>query len=143
MAHKEGEFILYTDGASRGNPGDAGAGAVLVDAGGTVVATAKKYLGTCTNNEAEYRALILGLEEALKRKIRRLNIRLDSELIVRQIEGTYRVKNKNLQGLMKEVRKLLSFLDGYSVAHVERSFNSAADRLANQAIDEAMQGKTA
>lgn len=138
MAYKERDFILYTDGASRGNPGAAGAGAVLIDGDGTVVATAKKFLGVCTNNEAEYRALILGLEEALRRKIRRLRICLDSELIVRQIEGAYRVKNKNLQGLMKEVRKLLSFLDGYTVAHVERNLNSAADRLANQAIDEGM-----
>ena len=138
MAHKDGEFTLYTDGASRGNPGDAGAGVVLLDGSGAVVATAKKYLGVCTNNEAEYRALILGLEEALKRKMRHLKIFLDSELIVRQIEGIYRVKNKNLQGLMKEVRRLLSFLDSYSVAHVERHFNAAADRLANQAIDEAM-----
>jgi ribonuclease HI len=138
MAHKDETFTLHTDGASRGNPGDAGAGAVLLDGSGAVVATAKKYLGICTNNEAEYRALILGLEAALKLKMRHLKIFLDSELIVRQIEGVYRVKNKNLQGLMKEVRKLLSFLESYSVAHVERHFNSVADRLANQAIDEAM-----
>ncbi|MBN2282632.1 MAG: ribonuclease HI family protein [Deltaproteobacteria bacterium] len=137
----EGEiFNLYSDGASRGNPGDAGVGVIIYDGAGDMVVTAKRYLGTCTNNEAEYRALILGLEEALKRGMRTLNIFLDSELLVRQINGQYRVKNSNLQVLMQEVRKLLSFLDTYSVEHVRREKNTAADRLANEAIDEALKG---
>lgn len=130
-------YSLYSDGASRGNPGEGGAGAVLLDARGEIVVTAKQFLGTCTNNEAEYRALMLGLEEALKRGIRTLHIYMDSELLVRQILGIYRVKNSNLQVLMKEVRKLLSFLDDYSVSHVPRERNAVADRLANEAIDEA------
>ena len=138
MVSKGETFSLYSDGASRGNPGNGGAGAVLYDRSGNVVATAKLFLGLCTNNEAEYRALILGLEEALKRGVRDLGIFLDSELLVRQIEGIYRVKNRNLQGLMQEVRKLLSFLDAYRVEHVERGRNQMADSLANEAIDEAL-----
>jgi ribonuclease HI len=131
-------FNLYSDGASRGNPGNGGGGAVLYDESGAVIATVKRYLGVCTNNEAEYRALMLGLEEALRRGIKNLKIFLDSELLVRQIEGIYRVKNQNLQGLMHEVRKLLSLLDTYNVEHVAREKNKMADSLANEAIDEAL-----
>jgi ribonuclease HI len=131
-------FILYSDGASRGNPGNGGGGAVLYDGSGAVIATVKRYLGVCTNNEAEYRALMLGLEEAVKRGIKNLKIFLDSELLVRQIAGIYRVKNHNLQGLMYEVRKLLSLLDTYTVEHVMREKNRVADSLANEAIDEAL-----
>jgi ribonuclease HI len=129
---------LYTDGACRGNPGQGGAGAVLMDEDGNIFATAKYSLGLCTNNIAEYKALILGMEEALKRQCRHLNIFLDSELVVNQINGTYRVKNDNLKVLMRDVRKLLSYFDSYTVEHVDRSRNHIADRLANEAIDEAL-----
>jgi len=128
---------LYTDGACRGNPGQGGAGAVLVDDGGNIFAAIKNSLGLCTNNIAEYRALILGLEEALKRRCRKLHIFLDSELLVNQINGTYKVKNENLKVLMRDVRKLLSRFESYTVEHVDRSKNQIADRLANEAIDEA------
>jgi ribonuclease HI len=130
-------FSLYTDGASRGNPGDAGAGAVLYDDKGNILITAKKALGICTNNEAEYKALILGLEESLKEKCKCISVFLDSELLVRQINGVYRVKNKRLQDLMKDVRGLFSRFDEYTVEHVMRDKNTMADRLANEAIDEA------
>ncbi len=129
---------LYTDGACRGNPGDGGAGAALFDENGRVVTTAKKFLGTCTNNEAEYGALILGLEEALKAKHKSIRIFLDSELLVRQINGVYRVKNSRLKELMKDVRKYLSMFDEYTVDHVPRSGNKMADRLANEAIDDSV-----
>lgn len=129
-------YALYTDGASRGNPGKAGGGAILYDESGQIISSAKNFLGVCTNNIAEYRALILGLEEALSNGCRCLRIFLDSELLVKQINGSYRVKNGNLIKLMKDVRKLLSFLDEYSVEHIERNKNKAADRLANEAIDE-------
>ncbi len=128
---------LYTDGASRGNPGHAGAGAVLVNEKGVAVAMVKRYLGQCTNNVAEYRALIMGLEEALRIHGRRLRIFLDSELLVNQINGSYRVKNENLKVLMQDVRRLLSSLDGYTVQHIGRSGNHLADGLANEAIEEA------
>jgi len=129
---------LYTDGACRGNPGQGGAGAVLIDEEGNVFATRKTSLGLCTNNIAEYKALILGLEEALKRKCRRLNIFLDSELLVNQINGQYKVKNENLKIMMRDVRKLLSYLDSFTVSHIDRSQNRLADKLANEAIDEAV-----
>lgn len=130
-------YDLYTDGASRGNPGKAGGGAILYDENGHIISSAKDFFGVCTNNIAEYRALILGLEKALGKGCRCLRIFLDSELLVRQIQGSYRVKNENLAKLMTEVRKLLSFLDEYTIKHIERAKNKAADRLANEAIDEA------
>ena len=129
---------LYTDGACRGNPGLGGAGAVLLDDGGNIFAAIKKSLGLCTNNIAEYKALILGLEEALKRHCRKLRIFLDSELLVNQINGKYKVKNENLKILMGDVRKLLSCFDSYTVEHVDRSKNQLADRLANEAVNEAL-----
>jgi len=130
-------FNLYTDGACRGNPGSGGAGAVLLDENGNAVASVKKFLGLCTNNVAEYRALILGLEEAINRRCRIVHIFLDSELLVRQINGVYKVKDETLKVLMREVRRLLTALDEYTVEHVGRSQNHMADRLANEAIDEA------
>jgi len=128
---------LYTDGACRGNPGQGGAGAVLVDERGEIVAALRHSLGHCTNNIAEYRALILGLEEALKKRYSQLNIFLDSELLVNQIKGSYKVKNENLKILMSEVRKLLSYFDSYKIEHIDRSLNHMADKLANEAIDKA------
>ncbi len=132
----EGALKLYTDGACRGNPGYGGAGAVLVDEEGNTIASVKKSLGICTNNIAEYSALILGLEEALKKQCRRLHIFLDSELLVKQINGSYRVKSAHLKMLMQDVKKLLSSFDGYTIEHIARSYNQDADRLANEAIDE-------
>ncbi|MBW2673621.1 MAG: ribonuclease HI family protein [Deltaproteobacteria bacterium] len=133
---EEKAIRLYTDGACRGNPGNGGAGAVLFDEQGGVVATAKKFLGTCTNNEAEYAALILGLQEACSSGHKTIQVFLDSELLVRQINGVYRVKNTRLKELMKEVQRHLSMFDGYTVKHVPRSENAVADRLANEAIDD-------
>jgi ribonuclease HI len=129
---------LFTDGACRGNPGSGGAGAVLVGESGEVVSTAKRFLGHCTNNIAEYQALILGLGEALGRGATAISIYLDSELIVRQIQGVYRVKNPTLKPLMADVRALLDRFDTWQVAHVPRSENAVADKLANEAIDEAL-----
>jgi len=129
-------FSLYTDGASRGNPGPGGAGSVIRDGEGTVIATLKKYLGLCTNNEAEYQALIMGLEEAVRRGCSRLDIFLDSELLVRHISGAYRIKSKNLLKYFNQVKNLLSLFESYTITHIDRSLNRAADRLANEAIDE-------
>ena len=129
---------LFTDGACRGNPGNGGAGAVLVGKDGEVVGTAKKFLGHCTNNIAEYQALLLGLEEAQGRGATAISIYLDSELLVRQIQGVYRVKNPTLKPLMAGVRTLLERFDTWQVAHVPRCNNAVADKLANEAIDEAL-----
>lgn len=129
---------LFTDGACRGNPGNGGAGAVLVGENGEVVKTAKRFLGHCTNNIAEYQALILGLGEALGRGATAISIYLDSELIVRQIQGIYRVKNPTLKPLMADVRALLDRFDTWQVSHVPRSENAVADKLANEAIDDTL-----
>jgi ribonuclease HI/probable phosphoglycerate mutase len=130
--------VLYSDGASRGNPGHGGAGAVLMTEKGEVLLTVHQYLGLCTNNVAEYKALIYGLEGAVKQGCRRIEILMDSELLVRQINNVYRVKNANLIDLMKEVRKWLARFEAYEVKHIRRTQNMLADQLANQAIDEAM-----
>jgi ribonuclease HI len=129
---------LFTDGACRGNPGQGGAGAVLMDRNGEVVGKAKKFLGHCTNNIAEYRALILGLEAALERGAAVISIYLDSELLVRQIQGIYRVKNPDLKPLMVEIRDLLDRFETWKIEHVPRSKNALADGLANEAIDETL-----
>ena len=126
---------LYSDGACRGNPGVGGAGAVITDAEGSVIWEGKEYLGHCTNNIAEYKALILGLKGALAEGYKNLEVYLDSELLANQINGSYRVKNENLKVLMNEVRSLLTSFDSIQVKHVLRSRNSHADRLANLAID--------
>jgi len=132
----ERNYKLFTDGACRGNPGVGGAGAVITDDRENVVWEGKKYLGHCTNNIAEYRALIMGLNGALDNGYKNLEVYLDSELLARQINGSYRVKNENLKILMKDIRGLLASFDSVAVRHVPRLHNSHADRLANLAIDE-------
>ncbi len=126
---------LYTDGASRGNPGKAGAGAVLYDAAGAELETASEYLGVCTNNVAEYRALLLGLELAASSRCTELAVYLDSELIVRQIQGRYKVKNEALKPLYRKARQKLAEFSDWSITHVPRSQNKRADTLANLGID--------
>lgn len=129
-------YKLFSDGACRGNPGIGGAGAVITDDADHVIWEGKEYLGHCTNNIAEYKALILGLRGALAQGYKNLQIYMDSELLAKQINGAYRVKNANLQILMKEVRDLLELFDRVEVKHVPRLHNSHADKLANLAIDE-------
>jgi ribonuclease HI len=126
---------LYSDGACRGNPGIGGAGAVITDGEGIVLWEGKEYLGYCTNNIAEYKALILGLRGALAQGHKNLEVYLDSELLANQINGSYRVKNENLKVLMTEVRSLLASFESIEVKHVLRCHNSNADKLANLAID--------
>jgi len=126
---------LYSDGACRGNPGVGGAGAVITDEEGSVLWEGREYLGYCTNNIAEYKALILGLKGALTEGFNNLEVYLDSELLTNQINGSYRVKNEKLKVLMAEIRGLLTSFDTIQVKHVLRSSNSHADRLANLAID--------
>jgi len=127
---------LFSDGACRGNPGPGGAGAVITDETDAILWEGKEYLGHCTNNIAEYKALMLGLKGARDNGFHHLEVYLDSELLARQINGAYKVKNPNLKILMEEVRKLLSAFQSVSVKHVFRCHNARADRLANQAIDE-------
>jgi ribonuclease HI/probable phosphoglycerate mutase len=133
---EEQNYRLFSDGACRGNPGEGGAGAVITDAAGDALWEGKEYLGHCTNNIAEYKALILGLKGALKGGYKRLDVYMDSELLAKQINGAYKVKNEKLKVLMQEVRSLLSCFDSVQVKHVPRCHNAVADKLANRAIDE-------
>ncbi|BCO10254.1 hypothetical protein GF1_26300 [Desulfolithobacter dissulfuricans] len=130
-----GTCRLYTDGASRGNPGRAGAGIVLLDDSDRELTTRAVYLGTCTNNVAEYRALLIGLQAARDEGCCRVEIFMDSELIVRQLQGRYQVKSAALKPLFTEVRQLLRSFEGWKVHHVPRAQNRRADELANQGID--------
>lgn len=132
----DARFSLYSDGACRGNPGLGGIGSVIKDKKGNVIGTYKKFIGHCTNNEAEYQALIMGLEEAVRCGYTRLEIFLDSELVVKQISGIYRIKSKNLLKYIIQVKNLLSSICEYRISHIDRSHNQMADQLANEAIDE-------
>jgi len=128
-------LLSYTDGAARGNPGPAGAGAILRDAEGTVVAEIAEPLGHATNNVAEWTAVRLAVEEALRLGATHLDLRMDSELVARQISGIYRVKHPDLKPIHAAVMETLRSLDGYTVGHVPRELNKDADRLSNVAID--------
>jgi ribonuclease HI len=127
--------LLYCDGASRGNPGPSAIGAVLYDPDGDEVAAISGAIGTTTNNVAEYRALIAGLEAAVDAGIGDLEVRLDSQLLVRQVSGEYRVKSANLKPLALQVSRLLRRIDRVTLLHVPREQNTVADRLANDALD--------
>ena len=127
---------LFSDGACRGNPGQGGAGAVITDETDSILWEGSQYLGHCTNNIAEYKALILGLKGALAQGFNRLDVYLDSELLANQINGSYKVKSEHLKKLMREVRELLASFEAVGVKHVLRCHNAQADKLANRAIDE-------
>jgi len=127
--------LIYTDGAARGNPGPAGAGAILRDADGAVLAEIAEPLGHATNNVAEWTAVLLALEEARRLGATQVDLRMDSQLVARQISGIYRVKHPDLTPIHAAVMDLLRTLDGYTVGHVPRELNREADRLSNVAID--------
>ena len=129
-------ITLFCDGASRGNPGEAAAGFVLLDEHGAELVAKGIYLGQCTNNVAEYQALILGLDAARQLKIESLAVLLDSELVVRQLEGRYQVRDEKLKTLYAKAAALFRGFKSFSIAHVPRSKNQRADQLANQAIDQ-------
>jgi ribonuclease HI len=131
------QAILRCDGASRGNPGPAAYGFVVTDPRGKVLASEGRYLGKLTNNEAEYRGLIAGLEAAAALGVRELDVRLDSELIVFQLTGRYRVRAANLLPFYQRARSLLAAFPKAAVRHVPRAQNSRADALANEALDQA------
>ena len=128
---------LYADGGARGNPGPAGIGARLVNAAGQVVEEVADYIGTATNNVAEYQALLAGLEAALDRGVERLDVFLDSELVVHQVNGRYKVKAAVLKPLHRQACLLLSKFHEVDVRHIPREQNAAADALVNRAIDAA------
>jgi ribonuclease HI len=129
---------VYSDGAARGNPGPAGAGAVLTDASGAVIARLGRYLGTRTNNVAEYEGLLLGLKHAQELGYRQVEVRADSQLLIRQLKGEYAVRHAGLKPLHAEALRLLHGFDRYELEHVPREENALADEMSNRAIDEEM-----
>lgn len=134
-------IIVKTDGAARGNPGPAGIGAVVCDGSGRVLEEACEYIGEATNNVAEYSALILGLKVAARYPAAALQVYLDSELLVNQLNGVYKVKNATLRELYFQAQSLLGQYRQAFVGHVPRAKNGEADRLANEAIDNYVAGE--
>ena len=129
------KLTVNVDGGARGNPGPAAIGAVVRDADGTVLEERGERIGRATNNVAEYRALLLGIELAAAHGATELDLVGDSELIVRQVEGKYKVKNAGMKELHAEVKAALAPFDGWSIRHVRREQNADADRLVNAALD--------
>ncbi|MGA8428397.1 MAG: ribonuclease HI family protein [Candidatus Sulfotelmatobacter sp.] len=128
-------LIAHSDGGARGNPGPAGFGVVIQDEGGRKVVELSEYLGHQTNNFAEYQGLIAALEYAIEHGPKALKVISDSELLVRQIKGIYKVKNLTLQDLHGRAKELISKLEWFSIGHAFREHNQDADRLANEAMD--------
>jgi ribonuclease HI len=131
-------LVAHSDGGARGNPGPAGYGVVIKDESGKKVAGLSEYLGHQTNNFAEYQGLIAALEYALQHGPKALKLISDSELLVRQIKGIYKVKNAVLQDLHGRAKELIAQLDWFSIGHALREHNQEADHLANEAMDRGM-----
>ncbi len=129
------QLVMNVDGGSRGNPGPAGYGVVVRDASGKTLENLSEFIGPATNNVAEYRGLLAGLEFAVARGVSQLKIYCDSELVVRQMQGRYRVKSPDLKPLYERACQLASRLDRFVMQHVPREQNAEADLLANQAMD--------
>ena len=137
-APPEQYLIAHSDGGARGNPGPAGYGVVIEDQSGKKIARLSEYLGHQTNNFAEYQGLIAALEYALQHGPKALKLISDSELLVRQVKGIYKVKNPTLQDLHGRAKELIAQLDWFSIGHALREHNQEADRLANEAMDKGM-----
>ena len=130
-------IVAYIDGGARGNPGPAGYGVRIEDSDGTLIEEFSKSVGVATNNVAEYDGLLAALRYALEHGHQDVLVRSDSELLVKQMRGEYRVQNLGLQPLHQEAKRLAALLDNVIVEHVRRQLNAHADRLANVAMDEA------
>jgi len=135
-----GKLTFYIDGASRGNPGKAAIGVVVMDGSGHVIDELKRYIGETTNNTAEYQALIEALTEGIRLGGRVVHVFSDSELMVRQINGVYKVKDVKLLDLYKEAKLLISNFKDFKIDHITRDKNSKADALANEALDNHLKG---
>jgi ribonuclease HI len=130
-------FRMNIDGGSRGNPGPAAYGVIIRDGSGDLVAKLKKYIGRMSNNVAEYYGLIAALDYAQSHKIRALRIESDSELLVKQMRGQYKVKSEDLRPLFERAKKMSQGFDSFRIEHVYREQNREADALANEALDTA------
>jgi ribonuclease HI len=131
----DGPIVINFDGGSRGNPGIAGVGVVLSAMDGTPLLTLGRYIGTATNNVAEYQAVILGLQKALELEVSQVIVRGDSELIIKQLGGVYRVKQPHLIPLWEKAKSLLAKFKSAKLEHNRRHHNTVADKLANLAMD--------
>lgn len=129
------KVIIYVDGASRGNPGPAAIAVIVQDEMGKAVASFSQCIGTTTNNEAEYQAIIAALQKAVSLGAREVALKSDSELVVKQLNGRYRVKASTLKPLYQQVQKLQSFLGRLTITHIPRTANRKADSLANKALN--------
>jgi ribonuclease HI len=129
------KIYLYTDGGSRGNPGPAGIGIIMLDAAKKKIKESFRYIGETTNNVAEYSALIQGLEEAIALNADEVIINLDSELIVKQLKGEYKVKDAAMKELFGKAIGILKRFGSFEIRHIERAKNKEADRLVNKAIN--------
>jgi ribonuclease HI len=129
------ELIIYSDGASRNNPGEAGAGVYIME-GGKPRHRIARYLGLTTNNIAEYTAAIIGLEYAVQAGASKVGLLADSELLIKQLNGQYKVRNEGLKPLHQKVRELIAKIGLVEVKYIPREMNKEADALANKAIDE-------
>lgn len=136
------QTVAHIDGASRGNPGPAAYGVVLQTEDGQTLKALSKNLGQATNNVAEYHALLAALEFALEHHVPRLKVFSDSELLVRQVQGYYKVRSADLKPLHERARNAIARLEAFSIQHVPRAENREADRLANQALDGAEKKST-
>ncbi|HEY8313793.1 MAG TPA: ribonuclease HI family protein [Candidatus Baltobacteraceae bacterium] len=130
------QMTLFADGGSRGNPGPAASGAVLLAEDGTIVREVGRFLGIATNNVAEWNAVLFGLEAALELGVTSIAIRLDSELVVKQLTGEYRVKHPDLQPLHRKATTLLRRFSHVDLKHVRRNQNKLADAVVNRVLDQ-------
>jgi len=126
--------LIFTDGGAEPNPGPGGIGVVIQNHHGETVTTISRSVGRVTNNQAEYMAVIAALEKAISLGFNKVEMRADSELIVRQINGRYKVKNANLKPLYQKVIELESKLKSFTITHIPRNLNREADRLAGEAV---------
>jgi len=128
------KLVIFTDGVAEPNPGPAAIGVTIKDEQGKLIASISQPIGRATNNQAEYRAIIAALKKAIELGVEQVDIRSDSELVVKQINGRYRVKNATLKPLYQQVKQLQSRLKGFSITHIPRQQNKEADSLAGKAL---------
>jgi len=136
---KHSELLIYTDGGARGNPGPAGIGIVIYDQQKKLISTHKRYIGEATNNQAEYQAVIEALEQAAALGAKAVKLVLDSELVVKQLRGEYKIKNQGLIPLVQKIFRLSNNFSSVTFTHVPREQNKLADKLVNEALNEAGQ----
>lgn len=131
----DAKIIIYSDGGSRGNPGPSAAGYIIVNAQGKVIAQGGEYLGITTNNQAEYQGVRIGLERAMQLGYKQVDFRIDSMLVVNQMNGVYKIKNRELWPINERIRELMANFDKVTFAHVSRELNQLADGMVNRTLD--------